>query len=173
MEEALCEVRESPRYRRKVHQGAMGKCDTSPPYCVKNVIYKKTGGRMAEERIKREQIQNNLEREVAAYKKKSKSASQSVTDKRSDHKHDYKSCILEDSALKRFFWGEQCSICGRVKKDNWFKAKGKEGLVKEVVKVQSFKFDIFYTIPELRKLFPNVKILRIKIVDGEWKYEEV
>lgn len=125
---------------------------------------------MAEEKDKRKRL-NKPAQEAAAHRKKSKSASHSVGDKRSDHKHDYERCILENPIGNGFFWGGKCSICGRINEDNWLKAKGKKGLVKKVVKVKTFEIEVFYTLPELRQLYPGVTILGLNRESGA--YEEI
>lgn len=60
-----------------------------------------------------------LEEESAAHRKKSKTASHSVSRKRSNHKHIYQKIILHYGG-STLVWGRQCELCGRV--DSSYKA---------------------------------------------------
>lgn len=50
--------------------------------------------------------------EIPAYRKKSKTASISNSQRRSDHKHKYEKIILK--SIIGYQWGKKCGICGRI-----------------------------------------------------------
>ena len=118
------------------------------------------------------------EEEIPTHKKKSTTASKSSAKKRSNHKHDYERVIIQSPINeKEYFWGKRCKICGRVDDRDMFKSDSTKGLVKKKVKVElnssTHYFNIFYSIKELKKLFPEVPILKYNPKTKEYvNYDE-
>ena len=106
-----------------------------------------------------------MDDEIPAHRKRSGSASRSVSSKRSAHKHDYEKVIIKGVGSTEYYWGRRCRICGRVDDSGMFKPGATDGLVKASKEVQ-FKGGYtsvireFYTVRELRKKYPGVLILK-------------
>ena len=119
------------------------------------------------------------EEESPLHKKKSKTSSRSLVEKRSKHKHDYESVIIDSGFVEniKFFWGKRCRICGRVDDSGMFKQNATKGLVKRTEKVtlksgETSTFKIFYSAKDLKKLFPDAPIIRC-VNYGKREYEEI
>ena len=117
------------------------------------------------------------EQEVPPHKKTSKSASRSVGARRSDHKHDYEKVIIQDDLTGgmgfRCHWAKRCRICGRVDDSNWLKESDDLVKTRKTVPVgnSTCTIRLYYSLPELRKKFPEVTIMRYNYDNRE--FEEV
>lgn len=55
-------------------------------------------------------------------------------------------------------WGKECQICGRIKKSNRFIDKS---FIRPEYKDCSYiSEEIYYSYEELRKIYPNIKIIK-------------
>ena len=110
-------------------------------------------------------MSDEKELEIPRHRKKSKTASKSVSVKRADHRHDYEKVIIQRSPsddpdpLKQYYWGKRCRICGRVEDGSMLKASATKGLVKKTVNVLDSRIDVFFTAEELREKYPDTPIL--------------
>ena len=117
------------------------------------------------------------EQEVPPHKKTSKSASRSVGARRSDHKHAYQKVIIQDDPAggmrSRCHWAKRCRICGRVDDSNWLKESDDLVKTRKTVPVgnSTCTISLYYSVPELRKKFPEVTIMRYDYDNRE--FEEV
>ena len=115
--------------------------------------------------------------EVPAHRKRSKSASKSVSGKRSGHKHDYEKVIIKvGMGSFEYYWGRRCRICCRVDDSGMFKPGASEDFVKASKEVrfnsgETYIIREFYSVMEIKKKFPGVHILKYDFKLK--KYEEV
>ena len=96
---------------------------------------------------------HHFENETPKYRKKKSTGSKS--EKRSDHKHDYEIILLENGLIGSV-WMDRCRVCGRLKSKSY--AASIEGLKKPDMREWSNMS--YYSIEELHKQYPNVKIYR-------------
>lgn len=105
------------------------------------------------------------ESEVPRHRKKSRSASRSVSSRRADHRHDYEKVILQwgrsddPDPLKQYYWGKRCRTCGRVVDPLYPFPSVSQGLVKKTVRAGNSRIEVFYTADELREKYPGTPIL--------------
>lgn len=110
--------------------------------------------------------------EIPKHRKKSQSASRSVSARRADHRHDYEKVIIQENSadpLKSCWWARRCRICGRVEDRGRFKAGARAGLVKKTVRVCDSRIDVYFTAAELREKYPGVPILVETSARGEYE----
>ena len=55
-------------------------------------------------------------------------------------------------------WGEECQICGRIKKSSRF--IDKSFIRPEYKDCRYISEEIYYSYEELRKIYPNIKIIK-------------
>lgn len=115
--------------------------------------------------------------EVPAHRKRSKSASKSVSGKRARHKHDYEKVIISVGVGSfEYYWGRRCRICGRVDDSGMFKPGASDDFVRASKEVRFNSGETcvireFYTVRKIKELFPGVHILKYDFKLK--KYEEV
>ena len=115
--------------------------------------------------------------EVPAHRKRSNSASRSVSGKRSGHKHDYEKAIIKvGMGSFEYYWGRRCRACGRVDDSGMFKPGASEDFVKASKEVrfnsgETYIIREFYSVMEIKKKFSGVHILKYDFKLK--KYEEV
>ena len=114
---------------------------------------------------------------VPAHRKRSNSASRSVSGKRARHKHDYEKVIIKVGAGSfEYYWGRRCRTCGRVDDSGMFKPGASDDFVRASKEVrfnsgERYVIREFYSVRELKKKFPGVLILKYDF--KQRKYEEV
>lgn len=109
--------------------------------------------------------------DISAHKKKSKTASQSDSKKRSDHKHDYEKVIIE--GLFGFQWGKHCTICGRI--DDYyshFSTMNREGLLSEERLASGLRYKAGLTIDEIREHYPDIRVFQLNQTTGDYEMIE-
>ena len=94
-----------------------------------------------------------MESDVPSYRKK-KPSGKSKSEKRSDHKHEYETCIVK---YVFFNWGQRCKVCGRIKTD--WQRSDRELIKPEFQHVRSFSLDYYLPVKEMRSKFPGVKVI--------------
>ena len=115
--------------------------------------------------------------EVPAHRKRSNSASRSVSGKRSRHKHDYEKVIIKVGLGSfEYYWGRRCRICGRVDDSGMFKPGASDDFVRASKEVRFTSGETcvireFYTDREIKKKFPEVALLKYDF--KKRKYEEI
>lgn len=103
----------------------------------------------------------NLDSDIPKYKKKKNNSSKS--NKRSDHKHKYTTIIMR--GFVGWIWGKECEICGRVKSNHFMdrdfiKPECKDdSCTGEEKYYSSISEKNYYSYEELRKIYPNIKII--------------
>lgn len=98
-----------------------------------------------------------MNQEIPAYRKKSKTASTSNSEKRSDHKHQYEKIILR--SFIGYQWGKKCSVCGRIDDRYSLSIQQRREFMKPVkTSHYGIGLDDFLSIPELRQKFPEIEI---------------
>lgn len=98
-------------------------------------------------------MNNFCEEDTTPYKKKKDQKSKS--NKRSNHKHQYKKIIIK--SFIGWQWAEKCEICGRIKYK--FTLSDKEFRRPETLGAPYLNRQCYYTYEELLKLFPNYEII--------------
>lgn len=93
-----------------------------------------------------------MDRDYPAHRKK-KASDTSKAEKRSDHKHEYESCIVRYAVF--FHWGKRCRICGRTK-GKW--GRDTDFLRPESVGKPGIGVNDFLSVRELRQKYPGVGI---------------
>lgn len=130
------------------------------------------GKKETDERIKR-----LINDDVPAHRKRSNSASKSVSGKRSSHKHDYEKVIIcSGFTSAEFYWGRRCRICGRVDDSGMFRAGASDDFIKvqKEVRLQggyTCVISEFYSAREIKKKFPEAVILKYDFKKRQ--YEEL
>ena len=90
--------------------------------------------------------------DIPKYKKKKNNSSKS--NKRSDHKHQYITIIMR--GLVGWVWGAECQICGRIKLNRFIDKSFIRPQYKDCPYISE---KIYYSYEELRKIYPNMKII--------------
>ena len=98
------------------------------------------------------------QREVAPYKKKSKTASNSNSSKRADHKHDYEKVVLK--SIFGWRWGRRCKVCGRIDSAPYnFSTNGRDDFLKpEAIGRPGVSIRSFLNAEEIKEKYPGIRI---------------
>lgn len=113
----------------------------------------------------------HTENDIPKYKKKTTST-KSDSNKRSDHKHRYKTVIIRSTGVGYYF-SRMCPKCGRVAKGNHSRAV--ELLKPEEVHKPGVSFDFrdYLSIEEIRKKFPGIDIYEAKFDGKDLVYTKI
>lgn len=102
--------------------------------------------------------------EPAPHRRRSKTASTSVSQRRANHKHTYRTVILHHGS-NAFSWGRRCTVCGRV--DDTYKASNWErGDFAVTASWEHGSWEDF-CLGEIQQRYPDTPILTLR--DRQWK----
>ena len=98
---------------------------------------------------------NSKEKEMEVPKHKKKKDNGSKTNRRSDHKHEYKN-VIKQGWLGGFQWAERCVICGRIKPKSY--GMMYEGLKRDNSERKCIGRDTYLSLEEIHEKYPDVKV---------------